>query len=236
MTDEDYVKLFNERYSTALLADAAYRADVRVAILPANLKPLAQRHRLAGPVVTVEANNDLVAILTAVHRADPGSVMAITNQTQDVAVIGDLIGVEAMRKGLAGFVVNGLVRDVTTLIDIGLSVFCRGSLPVGPLKLARSEKGVGQAGVTITIGEVQVKPGDWLFGDADGVLVLPADMLSTVFEQAAVSWEREEELSKLIRSGHALGDLLAIEAFLTQREEDPSADFNSHLAGLGRAI
>jgi regulator of RNase E activity RraA len=232
----DYAALFIERYSTALLSDAAFRAGVPLGVPPSGLAPLEQRDKLAGPVVTVEVNNDLLAILGAVHTAQPGEVVVLANRTYEVALLGDLIATEAQRKGLTGFVVDGLVRDATTLLDIGLPITCRGLLPVGPLKLPAELKGIGQSGVEVTLGEAHVKPGDWVFGDADGIFFVAAEHLPAVFEQAETSWQREEALTAEIQAGAALGDLLGIEAFLAKRAEDPDADFNAHLAELGRAI
>jgi regulator of RNase E activity RraA len=183
----------------------------------------------------VQANNDLVSILSVVHQARAGDVIVINNQTP-VGIIGDLIVTEAQRKGLAGIIVDGLVRDVTTLLEIGLPIFCRGSLPVGPLKLAPQLKGIGQVDVELTLGETQVKPGDWAFGDVDGVIFIAAADLAATHEWAERSWQREEALAAEIRSGKALGDLMGIETFLEKRSQDPSADFNAHLAQLGRAI
>jgi 4-hydroxy-4-methyl-2-oxoglutarate aldolase len=231
----DLTAAFRDRYSTALLADAAYRAGAPVSAPPAGLAPLRQRDKLAGPVVTVQANNDLVSILGAVHRARPGDVVVIANQTP-VGIIGDLIAIEARRKGLGGIIVDGLVRDAVALVEIGLPIFSRGRLPVGPLKLAPALKGVGEVGVELTLGEIQVKPGDWAFGDADGVIFIAAADLAATHEWAEKSWQREEALAAEMRAGKALGDLVEIEAFLEKRGQDPSADFNEHLARLGRAI
>jgi len=228
--------LFQERYSTALLADAAYRAGVPLAVPPAGLAPLNVRDKLAGPVVTVQANNDLPAILGAVHGAQPGDVVVIGNRAGEAALIGDLIGAEGHRRRLAGFVVDGLVRDATTLLDIGIPVVCRGTVPVGPLKLPAELKGTGERGVRLALGDARVSPGDWAFADADGVIFLAAADLPAVYEQAARSWEREEALAAEIRAGAALGDLLGIDDFLAARESDPGADFNAHLAARGRAI
>lgn len=232
----DWLALFKERYSTALLSDAAFRAGVPLGVAPSGLAPLERRDKLAGPVVTVEANNDLIEILGAVHAAQPSDVVLVTNRTYEVALLGDLIVSEARRKGLAGFVVDGLVRDATTLLDIGLPVICRGLLPIGPLKLPADLKGTGVSGGEVTLGEAAVQPGDWAFGDADGVIFMAAEHLPAVFEQAEQSYEREEALTAEIQAGAALGDLLGIEAFLEKRAADPKADFNAHLAELGRAI
>jgi 4-hydroxy-4-methyl-2-oxoglutarate aldolase len=232
----DYASLFADRYGTALLADVAYRAGIEPGLPAPGLRPLDLRAKLAGPVVTVEANNDLVAILLAVHRARAGDVIMITNQTPDVGLMGDLIGAEAVRKGLAGFVVDGLVRDVVELIDLKLAVLCRGSYPVGPLKVPADDRGTGAVGGRIEVGGATVDPGMWIFGDADGLIVLDAADLPALFERAASTWEQEAQLNDEIASGTPLAEAFALDSFLRERGEDPEADFGAHLARLNRAI
>lgn len=231
----EYASLFRERYGTALIADAAFRAGVDVALPSPGLRPLDLRSKLAGPAVTVEANNDLVSILKAVHRAEPGDVVVIGNRPTNAGLMGDLIGTDAVRKGLAGFVVDGMVRDAIELIDMGLPVLCRGTYPVGPLKVG-AERGVGSVGETVSIGGAAVAPGMWVCGDADGVVVLDAEHLPALFERAAASWEQEEALAGEIASGTPLAEAFDLDTFLARRAEDPEADFNAHLAGLDRTI
>lgn len=231
----DYAKLFHADYSTAMLADAAFRAGVPVRIPPSGLVPLDRQQKLAGSVFTVEANNDLVSILVAVHRAKAGQVAVITNKTYEVAVFGDLIATEAHRKGLAGVIVDGLVRDTIPVLDIGLPVISRGTLPIGPLKIPADLKGIGQINVEVYMGDVAIQPGDWVFGDADGVILLSDTDLEVVFKRAETSQQREDQLMAEIRAGVALGDLFKLEDFLEKRAKDPSASFNQHLADLGRA-
>jgi len=232
----DYSYLFREHYSTSLLADAAFRGGIEVGLPSSGLRPLDLHGRLAGPAITVEANNDLVSILEAVHRAAPNDVVVIANRMADVALIGDLIGTEAVRKGLAGFVVDGLVRDIVDLVDLRVPVHCRGSHPVGPLKVPAPMKGIGVVGGPVSIGGVDVAPGMWVFGDADGLVVLEAGDLEAVFDRAAVALRREEALAREIASGTALGDAMELDSFLSKRRNDPRSDFNTHLAGIGRAI
>lgn len=232
----DYRALFEERYGTAALSDAAFRAGVPLGLAPAGLVPLEPHDQLAGPAVTVEANNDLVSIIGAVHQAREGDVVVVANRTREVALIGDLIATEAARKRLNGFVIDAFVRDRLEIQRLGLPVCCHGVIPVGPLKLSADLKGIGQADATVQLGQATVNPGDWVFGDADGVLVLAEADLDSVFEQAEVTWQREETLAEAMRSGEALGDLLGVDAFLAKRAHDPQADFNRHLAELGRAI
>ena len=232
----DYTELFIERYGTSLISDAAYRAGVQLGILSAGLGTLDPASKLAGPVLTVEANNDLVSILEAVHVAEPGHVIVIANRTDDVALIGDLIGTEAIRKGLGGFVVDGRVRDVIELNRLGVTVICRGSYPIGPLKLPSVERGIGEVGVPVYVAGVQARTGSWIFGDADGVVLLDEDDLPQVFDGAHQADVREADLAEEIRSGTPLGIAFELDGFLAEREADPAADFNQHLAKIGRAI
>ena len=163
-------------------------------------------------------------------------MIVITSHTQEVALIGDLIATEAKRKGLAGLIVNGLVRDTSELIEIGVPIFCRGRYPIGPLKLSPELKGIGKIGLDLMIGDHLVRSGEWAFGDVDGVLFLGKSDLPAVFEVAERSFQREATLAEKIQSGTPLGDLLRIEAFLEKRAANPQADFNQHMAELGQAI
>lgn len=229
-------RTYHERYATALLADAAFRAGVEVRVAPAAIKPMTSADRLAGPVRTVTVHNDLVSVLGAVHRARSGEVVVLANRTPEVGLLGDLIATEARRNGLAGFVVDGHVRDVPVLRTLGLPVFARGAVPVGPLKLPAALRGIGEIDVEVTLGGARVGPGWWAFGDADGVLFLPAEALDTVYAGAETALARERDVLDALSRGEALGDLLEVEEFLRARAADPAADFNRHLERRGRAI
>lgn len=233
---QHYIDVFKETYSTALLADAAYRANAAIQVAPSYLHPVVQSDKIAGPIRIVVANNDLVSILAVVHRAAPGEVIVISNHTKEVGLLGDLIATEAQRKGLGGFIVDGLVRDIPVLLDLGVPVFCLGSVPVGPLKLPQALKGIGELDIEVTVGDAVVHPGWWAFGDADGVVFLEATSLDAVYKQAQLTLAREQILLDAMHQGQALGDLLDLEAFLTERTQNPAADFNQHLARTARAI
>ena len=177
-----------------------------------------------------------ISILAAVHYAQPGDVVVVTNKTDAVALIGDIIGGEAHHKGLAGFVIDGRVRDTVALLELDLTVVCRGAYPVGPLKLPDELKNIGQRGVKLRLGEATVHPGDWVFADADGVIFVAAGHLPALYEQAEQLLEREENLVENMKKGTSLSEMVALESFLKKRDEDPNADFNAHLAEHDQTI
>ena len=233
---EAFKTAFRERYSTALVADAAFRTGATLGVVGAGLHPIHPRWKIAGPARTVEANNDLVAILLAVHRAGNGDVVVVANRENLAGLTGDIIAAESKRGGLEGIVVDGLVRDTADLIEIGLPVFSRGCIPIGPLKLPHEKKGIGVLDVSVQIGLATVEPGQWVVGDLDGVLVLNEAELPAIYDAAEIALEKETRLIAAIQGGKSLGEIFGIEAFALKRTADPGADFNEHLAGLGSAI
>ena len=228
---------FHSALSTPLVADSACRCGVPVGVAGHLIRPLADGYRIAGPACTVEANNDLVSILLALHRAPRGSVLVIGNAVQGPAgLTGDIIATEARRKGIEAIVADGFVRDTAEIRRVGQPVFAKGRIPVGPLILPLSEKGIGTQDVPVRVGDTLVRPGQWLIGDDDGVLVLNATDLPAILAQAEETLKKEEDLTGRLRTGTALGDIFGIEAFARKRTEDPQADFNAHVASQGDAI
>ena len=225
-----------ERLATPLVADAAHRIGSSLGAIGSGIRPLDPGSKIAGPAATVEANNDLVSILAAVHRAESGDVVVVANHTLQVGLMGDLIGTEAVRKGLAGFIVGGHVRDARELVGMGLPVFSLGTFPVGPLKVPAADRGIGVLGATVEIGGVSIAPGSWVFGDDDGVVVIGAVDLDGVLAAANDAAVKEDALASEIRAGVALGDLFDLDAFLAARIDDPTVSFAEHLERLGRAI
>ncbi len=223
-------------YGAALVSDAAFRAGKAVAVPTPGLAPQHAAHAVAGPVRTVEANNDLVTIIAAVQRARPGEVLVIANRTFEVGVIGDLIATDALLRGLAGIIVDGCIRDSRVLATIDLPVFSRGRIPVGPLKLATEAKGIGRFDEAVTVGGVTVEPGMWAVADLDGVVFVHASDLDTIVAEAEVSLDRERHVLAQLRAGESLSHQMDVEAFLSDRSRDPEASFNDHLARVRKAI
>ena len=114
---------------------------------------------------------------------------------------GDLTSLIGKEKRLAGMVTDGLVRDIFGIKEVGLPVFSRGSIPTSPFK-----DGPGEVNVPITCGGISVRPGDIIFGDVDGVVVIPQENVDQVIRRALEIAVEEEKKVKDIKSGHLIPD------------------------------
>ena len=162
--------------ASANVADAMERLGVAEGIFP--IWPGA---RLAGPAHTVwTRSGDNREVHAALDQAEPGSVLVI-NGGGDLtrALIGELMATRAAKRRLAGFVIDGAVRDREALTELGLPIFARAVTPAGPYK-----NGPGRQQCPVAIGGVCVLPGDIVLGDGDGVVIVPRAMASTVLETA----------------------------------------------------
>jgi regulator of RNase E activity RraA len=158
--------------------------------------------RLAGPAVTASCEpGSVAAMFRALRTAGERAVLCVRGEGE-CAYFGELAGAEAVRRGLAGVVVDGLVRDMPGLRRLGLTVFARGTIAVGGVPA-----GGGRFGEPIEIGSQRVRPGDWLAGDADGLVVIPAEDLETAVRAAEQAAEAEAETLRRIAAGSSLFDL-----------------------------
>jgi 4-hydroxy-4-methyl-2-oxoglutarate aldolase len=158
-----------EHVPTADLADAA---GVPIA-MDARIGPIWPRAWLVGPAFTVRTPpGEHPAVRRAADEAPPGSVIVVDAGGElDHALWGDNLSKLVLERGVSGLVVDGAVRDVDGIEALGFPVFAAGVTPTPP---RRDED--GEIGVPVTCGGLTVRPGDLVYGDRDGVVVVPADL------------------------------------------------------------
>jgi len=129
---------------------------------------------LAAPICTVRCYpGDNLMVHKALDIARPGDVIAVDAcfaHGGATAVLGDLIATKARHREIAGFVVDGLVRDIAGIREVGMPVFARGTTPVGPL-----HRGPGEINFPIALGGVVTYPGDVVVADSAGIVIVPQD-------------------------------------------------------------
>jgi len=130
--------------------------------------------RLLGPACTAKVfPGDNLMVHKSLDIAKPGDVIVVDASSSTMtAVLGDLVSTKARHRGIAGFVVDGLVRDLPAILELGdFPVFARGITPLGPL-----HRGPGEVNYPISAGGIVVNPGDIIVGDLNGVVVVPREI------------------------------------------------------------
>lgn len=176
----------------ALAVDCATGArQIDPAIRP--LRPAGDQPRLFGRAVTVQVNPpDFGAMLHVLDLVGPGDVLCVAaGGNPHWAMIGDILSGQLRRKGVAGLVVDGAVRDVATLAGWpDFAVFARHITPRGPTAAAE-----GAINLPVDLGGVRIEPGDVILGDDDGLVCLPPETVMGGLDpvQAKAAREREWE-------------------------------------------
>jgi 4-hydroxy-4-methyl-2-oxoglutarate aldolase len=177
-------------------------------VLPAALRPIRRGLKLVGRAVTADARKDLMPMLAALHAGEPGDVLVAAGSAE-YAVAGELFATEALRRGMAGIVIDGCCRDSRTLAELDLPVYARGVAPT-----ACPAQAVPIIGVPLTIGSVLVQPGDLVIGDDDGLVVATIVELEERLEAAEAIQRRETALQAAIAGGASLFDRVNYDAHL----------------------
>ncbi|MER5639939.1 RraA family protein [Kitasatospora sp. NPDC002227] len=169
---------------TTTLADVLGRAQV----MDIGVRPLwGGMERVAGAAFTVKCPpGDNLMLHAAIYRAEPGAVIVAESGDLDYALAGGNVCAVAQRRGVAGFVLDGLIRDVAEAREAGFPVFARGVIPIPGAKDA-----LGEHGTEVRCGGVLVGPGDIVVADEEGVVVVPAARREEVLAAASAKLAKE---------------------------------------------
>jgi len=153
----------------------------RLGVVEAEIGAVWRGARTAGTARTVEvAGGDNAGVHEAIDSLEPGDVLVVNGHgVRDRALVGELIAERLRARGCVGLVVDGAVRDVGDLEEIGFPVFARAVTPAGPYR-----HGPFRVGVPVAIGGVVVHTGDVVVADGDGVAVVPAAEAADVLARA----------------------------------------------------
>ena len=190
---------------TAALADVLDDRGLRQQTLPSEIRPLAAGMRVAGQAFTVQGRptdtqdwDAAIRKTLAMLGSVPTGHVAIYACEHDIAAhFGELSATSLLSRGVAGCVIDGGCRDVRFIIDEGFPVFSRFKTPED----ATWRWQVQATQVPITIGRVRVEPGDWVVGDEDGVVVVPAAVAADVLAEAEAKAATENEIRSAVRDG-----------------------------------
>ena len=190
------------QFQPAILADVNGRRGA----LHGRIEALRPRMKLAGPAFTVDVRpGDNLMIHAAMALAKPGDVLVIDGKgDQTAALMGTIMITACKQLGIAGVVIDGAVRDSLEIDEIGFPVFSVGTNPNGPTKQVS-----GRIGHPVTVGGVTVHPGDFIIGDADGVVAIERERIESLLPLAEKKVADEAKRIAQIKEGNTSAPWLA---------------------------
>jgi 3-hexulose-6-phosphate synthase/6-phospho-3-hexuloisomerase len=196
--DDEIRELFMQ-VSTPNISDAMHRAPAM-----RDVKPLYEGIKIAGRAVTVQNfPGDWAKPVEASDVARKGEVIVIYNGSNYVAPWGELASRGCQQKGIMGVVIDGAIRDVDDIRRIKFPAFASAEVPN-----AGDPKGFGEINAEITCGGLKVRPGDWIVGDDNGVMVVPAERAYEVARRALEVKKSEDRVRTEIERGKTLAQVM----------------------------
>lgn len=190
----------------ATVSDLHEAASVRGrgGLMSSRMRPVQRGAKICGPAVTAHvAPGDNLMMHRALVLAQPGDVLVVVSGAETSgAQWGDMAARYAMKKGLAGVVVQGCVRDTDTVESLGCPVWSTHILSIHPDKC-----GHGMVNAPVVCDGVLVNPGDLIVADGDGVICVPKADAPAAVKAALVRMRKEEEMAEAVARGEAVWDL-----------------------------
>ncbi|MBN2488345.1 MAG: bifunctional hexulose-6-phosphate synthase/ribonuclease regulator [Methanosarcinaceae archaeon] len=198
--DEEIRKLLMD-VSTPNISDAIHRKGAMRGI-----RSMVRGKKMVGTAVTVQTlEGDWAKTVEAIDVAKPGDVIVIYNGSRHVAPWGGLATLSCLNKGVAGVVVDGAVRDIDEIRELELPVFASTYVPN-----AGEPKGFGEINAEIVCGNQPVRPGDYIVGDDNGVVVIPKERAYEIARRAKEVEKTEKRLYDEIRRGGTLSEIMQL--------------------------
>ena len=180
--------------STSFVVDAMFGSGA----LDAAIKPIDPGMRFVGVALTAQAGaRDNLAAIAALDHLQAGDVLMIAADAfEGTATLGDNMARIARARGAAAIVTDGMARDASELLELGLPVFCRGITPN-----SAHPSGPATVGLPVVMGGMTIASGDVVIGDRDGVAVVPRARIDQVVARLEEVAAGEADLQRRIQAG-----------------------------------
>src|SRR5690242_20479662 len=211
--DEELLSTIRRELFTCVVGDVMDKSGLQHQFLPPQIRPLSPEMIVIGramPVLAVDVfeervegtNNKLMEkpfglMLEALDDLRPTEIYVNTGSSPRNALWGELMTIRARKLGAAGAILNGYLRDTRAVLKLDFPAFCFGSY--GQDSAPRYK--VIDFRINIEIGGVRIRPGDFVFGDIDGVCVVPVEAATDVFSKALEKARGEKLVRKALEQG-----------------------------------
>lgn len=175
----------------------------RLYTMDPGIKSVGAMPKVVGSACTVKTYpGDNLMVHKSLDVAKPGDVVVVdTSGSNRTAVFGDLVAAKAKHRGIAGFIIDGLIRDIEAVREVGIPVFARGITPFGPL-----HRGPGELNYSIACGGIVVHPGDIVAADHNGIVVIRSDFAAEVMDRLEQHSESMESYIAAVKRGEFNND------------------------------
>lgn len=170
------------------------------------IMPFGTNMKLAGPAFTIRMvpvglSGGVVG--DYIDDVPEGAIVALDNDGRhDTTVWGDILTYVAKHKGIGGTVIDGVCRDISTSLEEGYPIFAKANTH----RTGKDRVTADAYNVTIQLSGVRVEAGDWLVGDGDGVICIPANRLAEVLDTAETIATVEDKIIASVKSGMRLDE------------------------------
>ncbi len=200
----DFADRLERCYSGAVF-DVLREAGYPDQALPHGIRPLDPAWRLAGPAFTVSGrrtneigvHETILEWTTFLSKAPSGSVVVSQPNDLELAHMGELSTETLQFRGVRGYIVDGGTRDAAMILKMGFRVFCRYTTPAD----IAGKWVADHLGQPIRIGRLTIRSGDYVMGDIDGVVAIPAAIVGEIVEKTEEAMQRENLVRTAILEG-----------------------------------
>lgn len=184
-------------------------------VMDTEIKPVNPSLHLIGRAFTVKCHpGDNLAMHEGIYAAKPGEVLVLDcGGYSSAGHFGDIMATACKLRGLAGVVINGSCRDSQDIYKLEYPVYARGYNPSGTVK-----ESLAQLDVPVVVGNVLVRPGDVIFADCDGVVVVPREDENEVFEKAIAKYNKEQEILKKLAEGRTTLEIYGFDKLIASKK------------------
>jgi 4-hydroxy-4-methyl-2-oxoglutarate aldolase len=183
-------------------------AHERITAVGASVRPLFAGARVFGPARTaIIKPGQNAAIHRAVHAARAGETLVVSaGGDTHYGSFGDILAQACIDRGIAGLVIDGTIRDTADIVAMGFPVFCTGANPTGT-----SKADPGEIDREIRCGDARVRPGDFISGDEDGVIVIPREIVDGLAARCRSVMDKEGRIRQQLADGRTTCEIFRIE-------------------------
>ena len=193
------------RLSTTNVSDAMDKVGIRGAV--SGIRPMYDCPRVVGRAVTIKITaagmlkSEHHLGVHAIDAADAGDIIIIDNRGDlENNCWGEILSMGAKMKGISGVVVDGAARDIDMCKEFEFPVYARGTVPI----TARGRIMQESFNEVIRIGDIQVRPGDIVMADINGIVIVPVEKLDEVLDTADQILQKEAAMVEELRKGASM--------------------------------